>query len=45
VSHRFFGVGVVTGVTGQGNEARVTVRFERGMSKTFPAATAPIVKT
>lgn len=44
VLHRFFGKGVVTQVTGVGDQARVTVAFDQSGERTFPAATAPIVK-
>ncbi len=44
VLHRFFGKGVVTQVAGAGDQARVTVAFDHSGERTFPAATAPIVK-
>ena len=45
VMHRFFGKGIVTGVTGSGAESKVTVSFEQRGEKIFPVATAPIIKT
>ena len=44
VHHRVFGRGEVTGLTGQGAEQRVKIRFANGTERTFSAVAAPIVK-
>ena len=44
VYHRVFGKGEVTGLTGQGMEQRVKIRFVNGSERTFSANAAPIVK-
>ena len=44
VHHRVFGRGEVTGLTGQGAEQRVKIRFTNGSERTFSAVAAPIVK-
>ena len=44
VHHRVFGRGEVTGLTGQGAEQRVKIRFANGNERTFSAVAAPIVK-
>ncbi len=44
VHHRVFGRGEVTGLTGQGAEQRVKIRFANGSERTFSAVAAPIVK-
>ena len=44
VYHRVFGKGTVAGLTGQGAEQRVKIRFVNGSERTFSAVAAPIVK-
>ena len=44
VMHRIFKRGVITEVTGSGDQQRVRVRFEDGVEKLFAANAAPIVK-
>lgn len=44
VMHRVFKRGVITEVTGSGDQQRVRVRFEDGAEKLFAANAAPIVK-
>ena len=44
VYHRVFGKGTVAGLTGQGVEQRVKIRFANGSERTFSAVAAPIVK-